>query len=343
MWNYAFVTRNEFESVKDKIENFIVLLGGVEASVDLQYERKTTSIFGGNTIVNVSVRPVFTYNGLYYQVNEVCFLEKPFIVIERGTYNELINNIMDETEPFPYDLTDDELLNEVKYSPGIEPYPESCKDINAGLYKTERKHVVMKNEECFHSPSDKKTFAGRFIDFLLRKNKLCYKGDNTALCDACKACIMPPAAYSHSLLIVSYFAVCALFTFFVLPLFLKFTTLGIFELVVIWFTVLVGGSLVAHKVVSAFILAFGWREYGENDYTAEELENKKKRTDYLKFTALIFGAMLAFFALKGLPMLIISLAFAACCVVASISHKSTKPIVVSWVSLVLSLAAICFF
>ena len=55
-----------------------------------------------------------------------CFPNKPFIVIECGTYDELINNVMDEADPFPYDLTEAELLKEVKYSLGIEPYPENC-------------------------------------------------------------------------------------------------------------------------------------------------------------------------------------------------------------------------
>ena len=30
---------------------------------------------------------------------------------------------MEDAAPFPYDLADDELLNEVKYSLGIEAYP----------------------------------------------------------------------------------------------------------------------------------------------------------------------------------------------------------------------------
>ncbi len=49
---------------------------------------------------------------------------KPFLVIECGTYDGLMKNIMGDADPFPYDLTEDELLNEVKYSLGIEPYPK---------------------------------------------------------------------------------------------------------------------------------------------------------------------------------------------------------------------------
>ena len=125
MWDYSCITRKEFEEVKDKIEEFIVLIGGLKILVDLPYEQKTTSIFEGKVTVNISTRPVFKYNELYYRVGEVCFSKKPFIVIECGTYEELMNNIMEDMDPFPYDLSDAELLNEVKYSLGIEPYPEN--------------------------------------------------------------------------------------------------------------------------------------------------------------------------------------------------------------------------
>lgn len=37
MWKYECVARQEFESIKDKIEEFIVKLGGNEVSVDLPY------------------------------------------------------------------------------------------------------------------------------------------------------------------------------------------------------------------------------------------------------------------------------------------------------------------
>lgn len=125
MWDYSCITRKEFEAVKDKIEEFIVLFGGLKILVDLPYEQKTTSIFEGKVTVNISTRPVFKYNELYYRVDEVCFYKKPFIVIQCGTFNELMNNIMEDMDPFPYDLSDAELLNEVKYSLGIEPYPEN--------------------------------------------------------------------------------------------------------------------------------------------------------------------------------------------------------------------------
>ena len=111
MWNYTCVTRQQFETIKDKVESFIVLLGGKKVEVALPPN-------------NTTVQPSFEYNQQYYRVGQVRFPDKPFLVIECGRYDELINNIMEDIEPFPYDLSDDELLNEVKYALGIEPYPK---------------------------------------------------------------------------------------------------------------------------------------------------------------------------------------------------------------------------
>lgn len=123
MWKYECVTRQEFEAIKDKIEKFIVMLGGNKVSVDLPYEQTTLSCYKNNILESNFTRSVFEYNKVYYRVDEICFPNKPFIVIECGTYDELLKNCMEDTDPFPYDLTDDELLNVVKYSLGIEPYP----------------------------------------------------------------------------------------------------------------------------------------------------------------------------------------------------------------------------
>ena len=125
MWPYESVTRQEFESIKDVVETYIVMLGGNKVSIELPYEQRTRSSVGNDFVENISTRPVFEYKGEYYRVDEVCFPGKPFIVIECGTYGELINNVMEDADPFPYDLPEDELLKEVKYSLGIEPYPEN--------------------------------------------------------------------------------------------------------------------------------------------------------------------------------------------------------------------------
>ena len=124
MWIYENITRREFESIKDTIEKYIVILGGNKISLELPYEQRTHSFVENDFIENLSTRNVFEYNGEYYRVDEICFPDKPFVVIECGTYVELINNTMEDADSFPYDLEAEELLKEVKYSLGIEQYPD---------------------------------------------------------------------------------------------------------------------------------------------------------------------------------------------------------------------------
>ena len=116
MWKYECVTRHEFEAIKDKIEKMIVMLGGKKVSVDLPYAQRMVSCVGNDVVENISARPAYEYNGQYYRVSEIGFSSKPFVVIQCGTYDELMKNIMEDADPFPYDLPENELLNEVKHS-----------------------------------------------------------------------------------------------------------------------------------------------------------------------------------------------------------------------------------
>lgn len=108
MWRYDNVTREEFEKRKARVREIMCELGAEALNIELPYACK---------------RPVFKLNDEYFRVDELLFSKKPFIVIEFGTYDELLKNIMEDAEPFPYDLSDNELKNEVSYSLGIKPYP----------------------------------------------------------------------------------------------------------------------------------------------------------------------------------------------------------------------------
>ena len=114
-WIYTNVTRQEFEAVKDKVESIFVELGCIKVDIELPYLQKTTSILDdGEKVTDYSYRPTFHKGHWYYRVDEVCFPDKPFITIEFGDYNDLMNNLMEDLDPFPFDLTDSELLDEVK-------------------------------------------------------------------------------------------------------------------------------------------------------------------------------------------------------------------------------------
>ncbi len=123
MWFYNNVTRDDFEKVKDHVESIILELGAKICNIKLPYENITTTYTGEFEETYYSKRPVFSYNSEYFRVDENLFRQKPFIIIESGSLEQLMNNIMDDADPFPYDLSDAELRKEVKYSLGIEPYP----------------------------------------------------------------------------------------------------------------------------------------------------------------------------------------------------------------------------
>lgn len=123
MWFYTDITREEFEKRKDYVEQIIGKLGGVKIDIELPYRQKTPSIIVDDLELHNSGRQIFQFQNRYFRVDEVLFRDKPFIVLECGTYEELRKNIMEDTEPFPCDLSDDDIIKEIKYSLGIEPYP----------------------------------------------------------------------------------------------------------------------------------------------------------------------------------------------------------------------------
>ncbi len=124
MWTYTDITRDEFEKIKDHIEEIMVAHGAVTQDIDSPYSQKTTTVHkDSDAIVWKSHRKVYKYNDLFYRIDEVCFDKKPFIVAEFGTYDELMKNIMEDADPFPWDLSEKELEDEVSFFLGEKPYP----------------------------------------------------------------------------------------------------------------------------------------------------------------------------------------------------------------------------
>ena len=101
MWYYDNITRDDFESVKNLVEEIMMELGAEIFEIHLPYEQKTTSYFGNLEETNYSKRSIFAYNGEFFRVDEVLFSQKPFIVIECGDINDLLNNTMEDADPFP--------------------------------------------------------------------------------------------------------------------------------------------------------------------------------------------------------------------------------------------------
>lgn len=124
MWKYTDITRDEFERIKDHIEEIMVAHGAVAQEIDLPYSQTATTVQkDSDVIVRESHRKVYKYKDLYYRIDEVCFDKKPFIVAEIGTQDELMKNTMEDATPFPWDLSEEEMEDEVSFFLGEKPYP----------------------------------------------------------------------------------------------------------------------------------------------------------------------------------------------------------------------------
>ena len=124
MWKYTDITRDEFERIKDHIEEIMVAHGAVAQEIDLPYSQTATTVQkDSDVIVRESHRKVYKYKDLYYRIDEVCFDKKPFIVAEIGTQDELMKNTMEDSTPFPWDLSEEEMEDEVSFFLGEKLYP----------------------------------------------------------------------------------------------------------------------------------------------------------------------------------------------------------------------------
>ena len=128
MWHYKAVSREEFEERKDFVALVMRELGCEAAEIVLPYEQKTTTYGAGFEETWFSQRPLYKFRNGFYRIDEVLFPKKPFIVLEYAeTEEEVKRNAMEDCDPFPYDLSDEEIIKEIRYSLGLEPYPNNNK------------------------------------------------------------------------------------------------------------------------------------------------------------------------------------------------------------------------
>lgn len=103
MWPYQNVTRRQLEEKKDAVEAMLRDLGAVPTWRP------------GIAETALSARTVYQYRDSLYRVDEVLFPRKPFLVIECADREEYArNNTMEDAEPFPWDLGEEELLAELQ-------------------------------------------------------------------------------------------------------------------------------------------------------------------------------------------------------------------------------------
>ena len=119
MWPYDNHSEEEYYKAIKFVEDYAVSLG---AEYVCTKEEPFTTYVGDKIIKEKPKMRVFKYGDEYFQVEHHFVADRPFMVLSFG---DTIENIFDDADPFPYNLEEDELKAEVRYSLGIERYPKA--------------------------------------------------------------------------------------------------------------------------------------------------------------------------------------------------------------------------
>ncbi len=124
-WPYENHSEEDYYNAVDFVEKYAESLG---AKFICTKEEKFNTYSGAGHILEVNEMRVYQYNDEYFWIEDHFLEDKPFMVFSFG---DTIDSIFEDAEPFPYDLSEEELKAEVRYSLGIEPYP---KPKNGGVH-----------------------------------------------------------------------------------------------------------------------------------------------------------------------------------------------------------------
>ena len=114
MWPYDDHNETNYNKALEFVENYSVSLG---AQFICTKEEKFTTFVDNKTITEVSSMNVFKYKDDYFWVEPHFLPDKPFMVFSFG---DTIENIFEDADPFPYDLSEEDLKYEVRCSLGID-------------------------------------------------------------------------------------------------------------------------------------------------------------------------------------------------------------------------------
>lgn len=103
----------------DFVEKYAESLG---AKFVCTKEEQFNTYSRNNHILEDNEMRVYQYNNEFFWIENHFLPDKPFLVFSFG---DTIDTIFEDAEPFPYDLSEEELKAEVRYSLGIEPYPKN--------------------------------------------------------------------------------------------------------------------------------------------------------------------------------------------------------------------------
>lgn len=119
MWPYRDHDEEEYNRVLRFVEEYAVSLGAELVGS----KEETFTTFAGDLQVRETLdMRIYRFGDEYYWVEHHFLPDRPFMVFSFGDSVETVGS--DDAEPFPYDLTEEEQKAEVRYSLGLEAYPE---------------------------------------------------------------------------------------------------------------------------------------------------------------------------------------------------------------------------
>lgn len=117
-WPYENIDYNELDTAIKTCEKMIVSLGGKPVTKCM--DKETWILNKDDYIVEPVSKGVYRFRDSYVCVDKMYFPEKPFIVLEFG---DEIEGIYEDADPFPFDLTMEEMKLEIQWALGVVPYP----------------------------------------------------------------------------------------------------------------------------------------------------------------------------------------------------------------------------
>lgn len=115
MWPYTEHSEEEYNKAIDFVLQYAESLG---AKYICTKQKKISTISGNEKpIQEILEMKVFQFGNEYFWVEHHFLPECPFIVFSFG---DSVDTIFEDADPFPYNLTEEELKAEVRYSLGIK-------------------------------------------------------------------------------------------------------------------------------------------------------------------------------------------------------------------------------
>lgn len=113
----AFYERHGFRLTGEKIieDEWVPLLKMEHTPQSARNTIRHIFLELGAECTDMGGRTVFTHHGEYFRLDEMAFHGKPFFVIECGTQEDFRLHRMEDADPFPYDLPEEELREEIRF------------------------------------------------------------------------------------------------------------------------------------------------------------------------------------------------------------------------------------